>query len=118
MNCIKLFIAYNQKLQDRESYYTKRFGTIPEFKAGIDEGTITVAEIGDLKRELAYHGEVLHTAARLEKLCNKVNTKILFKDTLKSRLAMKNGYELECIGEFELRGKEEREKIYTIKTGG
>ena len=28
---------------------------VPEFKAGLSSGYVTVAEVGELKKELAYH---------------------------------------------------------------
>ena len=38
LNCINLFYAFEQRLKDRRNYYEKHYNTIPEFKAGLDEG--------------------------------------------------------------------------------
>jgi len=114
LNCINLFYAFEQRLNDRRKYYEKHYHTIPSFKAGIDEGNITVTEVGDIKREIAYHGDVLHTAARLEKLCNKLGKNILVTDNVYSQLPSENGYNKELMGEFHLRGKEQVEKVYGI----
>jgi adenylate cyclase len=76
---------------------------------------ITVTEVGDIKRELAYHGEVLHTASRLEKLCNKLEKNILMTEDLHSNLPARNGYNIVPVGEFQLRGKEGKEKVYGAK---
>jgi len=114
LNCINLFYAFEQRLNDRKPYYEKRYHAIPQFKAGIDEGVITVTEVGDIKREIAYHGDVLHTAARLEKMCNNLDKKILVTRRVSSKLHFENGYEKEYMGEFQLRGKEQREKVYGI----
>lgn len=115
LNCINLFYAFEQRLKDRSNYYERHYHTVPEFKAGLDEGTITVTEVGDIKREIAYHGEVLHTAARLEKMCNNLQNKLLITENLHSNLAFLNGYSTELLGEFQLRGKEQKEKVYGIK---
>lgn len=112
LNCINLFYAFEQKLKDRSEYYEKRYNTQPIFKAGLDEGTITVTEVGDIKREIAYHGDVLHTAARLEKMCNNLEKKILVTQNLISQFPSENGYNKELMGEFQLRGKRSMEKIY------
>jgi len=32
---------------------------LPEFKAGLNSGAVTVAEVGEIKKELAYHGNVV-----------------------------------------------------------
>ena len=114
LNCINLYFAFEQRLKDRQSYYEKRYNTLPIFKAGLDEGTITVTEVGDIKREIAYHGEVLHTAARLEKMCNKLEKSLLVTQNLVTNFPPENGFNKELMGEFQLRGKEHKEKVYGI----
>ena len=72
--------------------YENNYSISPEFKAGLSEGKITVTEVGDIKREIAYHGEVLHSAARLEKMCNNLNQKLLVTEILASQLPSKNSF--------------------------
>lgn len=113
-NCINLYYAFEQRLNDKREYFIKRFDAIPEFKAGLDEGNITVTEVGDIKREIAYHGEVLHTAARLEKMCNKLEKNVLITENIVSLLPPENGFEKELMGEYQLRGKDHKEKVFGI----
>jgi adenylate cyclase len=115
LNCIKAYFAFEQKIKSREEFYVKNFSTKPFFKCGIDVGEVTVAEIGDIKREIAYHGDVLNTAARIEKLCTPQEKKMLISEYLEKELPEEmNGFSKEFIGNFELRGKEEGVKIYSI----
>jgi len=114
LNCINLYYAYMQKLYDRKEFYQKYYRVQPEFKAGLAEGSVTVAEVGDIKRELAYHGEVLHTAARLEKLCNKLQSKVLITEEMVQQLGKNKEYNTELMGEYVLRGKENQEKVYQV----
>ncbi len=115
LNCIKAYFAFNQKLQSHKDYYLKNFELLPYFKCGLDSGEVTVAEIGDIKREIAYHGDVLNTAARIEKLCTPEGKQMLISEYLEKELPGEmNGFSKEYIGKFELRGKEEGLKIYSI----
>lgn len=114
LNCISLFFAFQQRLSDRQDYYEKYFRVMPEFKAGMSEGVITVAEVGEIKREIAYHGEVLHTAARIEKLCNQLGQKLLISERLFTNLPASDEYVLELMGEFQLRGKGRKEKVFGV----
>ena len=114
LNCINLFYAFHQRLSDRQDYYIKYFRIKPEFKAGLAEGVVTVAEVGDIKRELAYHGEVLHTAARLEKLCNNLGHNVLITERVFKLLTIHNGYEIKPLGEFQLKGKEGKDKVFGV----
>ncbi len=68
--CIQLYDAFCERLMKREKFYEQKFSLLPTFKASVNEGLVTVAEIGKVKTEIAYHGEVLSTAARVQKLCN------------------------------------------------
>ena len=52
-------------ISQKEDRLRKEFGIIPEFKAGVNGGDIKVAEVGDIKREIAYHGDVINTAVRI-----------------------------------------------------
>lgn len=70
LQCIQLYEAFCERLLKRQKFYEQLFGLLPKFKAAVNEGLITVAEIGKVKTEIAYHGEVLNTTACVQKLCN------------------------------------------------
>lgn len=114
LNCISLYYAFKQRLYDKQDYYKKHFRVKPEFKAGLSEGVITVAEVGEIKRELAYHGEVLHTAARLEKLCNQLGEELLVSERLHTNLPEMKRYTVKLLGEYQLKGKGRKEKVYGV----
>ena len=48
------------------SRYTRDFGTVPRFRAGLHGGMVTAGELGDLRRQIVFVGDILNTAARLE----------------------------------------------------
>jgi len=116
LNCIKTYFAFERKLKMREDFYLKNFDTIPFFKCGIDCGEVTVAEIGELKREIAYHGDVLNTAARIEKQCTPLNKKMIISEYLNKELPQDlNGFIKELIGNIELKGKKEKINLFSIE---
>ena len=116
LNCIKAYFTYDKKLQSREEYYLNNFGMKPFFKCGVDCGEVTVAEIGDIKREIAYHGDVLNTAARIEKQCTPLNKKMIISEYLDKELPQDlNGFEKELIGNIELKGKKEKINLFSIE---
>lgn len=111
---IQLFFAYKRKLEKRKLYYKKKFGLLPEFKAGVNAGVVTVAEIGDLKREIAYHGDVVNTAARLRSACNEFKRQLLTSEFVIKNLNEPFDYNVEEIGEVNLRGKQKPIKVFSI----
>ena len=114
LNCLNAFFAYEKELGRKEKFYLKKFGIMPKFKAGMDMGQVTVTEIGDIKRDIAYHGDVLNTASRIQENCNKFNQKLLISENIEQRLDSLNGFTKNLIGEINLRGKEHIVKVYGI----
>jgi len=69
-NCLKIFFMFRENVRRNSDNYFKNFGVRPEFKAGLHFGKVISAQIGDLKREIAYNGDVLNTASRIQNECN------------------------------------------------
>lgn len=114
-NCIKIFFEFNQLLNNKSSYYISEYGYHPNFKASLNSGLVTVAEVGDIKSEIAYHGDVLNTAARVQDLCNMYGKKLLITKSIANRLDGNAEVIIEFIDEVELKGKENKEKIYSVE---
>jgi adenylate cyclase len=68
LNCLRAFYRFRDQLWARAQHYERRYGFVPEFKAGGNIGEVTGVEVGEIKREIAFHGDVLNTAARIQAL--------------------------------------------------
>lgn len=115
LNCIRFFFAYKEKINKKEAYYTNKYGLVPEFKAGLEMGSVMVAEVGDLKREIAYHGDVLNTASRIQGCCNTYGRSILISENLEETLHDSLKDQVELLGDVQLRGKQQNVKIYAVE---
>ena len=116
-NCINLFFAFQKRLQKKEAYYTNKYGFSPKFKAGIHYGILMVAEVGTVKKDLAFHGDVINTASRIQSLCNVYQKQLIVSESVLDELRISaTHYEL-LSEDVELRGKNERLKIYAINQG-
>ena len=92
----------------------REFGTIPQFKAGIHYGHVIVGQIGDLKREIVYNGDVLNTTSRIQELCNTYNQDLLISRKLLLQLELDQNYKQNYYGKVKLRGKETEIHLYGI----
>lgn len=113
-NCIEIFFAFEVKRASRNDHYLKKYGVFPEFKAGMHGGTLMAAEVGFIKKELAYHGDVINTSARIQAECNKHNVNFLLSEKLLNDLRVKETFSSKPIGEVLLKGKKKEIKIYSI----
>jgi adenylate cyclase len=88
------YFAFTTMLEARAPEFEARFGWAPEFRGGIDSGTVTVLEVGDIKREIVYHGDPLNTASRLMEMCKTRGDALIV--SAPARLATEEDPELEA----------------------
>ncbi len=113
-NCINAYFDIQEELNQRKSYFEEKYSAFPEFKAGVHQGHVMAGEIGVVKREIAYSGDVLNTASRIQSKCNELGVNLLFSGDLIQRISM-TGLSPWELGDIELRGKQERVKLYTLQ---
>ncbi|PXX98976.1 adenylate/guanylate cyclase domain-containing protein [Marinifilum breve] len=113
--CIKIFFRFKEYLQKRSDHYIQSYGFLPQFKAGINGGTLMAAEVGVIKRSIAYHGDVINTASRIQGLCNSFKEEFLASKLIVTDLAFYNSFNYSFIDNIELKGKKEKVDIYAIK---
>ena len=114
-HCINTFFAYDTLIKSKKNYYQNKYGIIPEFKAGLHLGKVTVAEVGEIKKELAYHGDVLNTAARIQGKCNDFQKRLLISESMKTKLENQHLFDFLGIGDVRLKGKAKALNLYEVK---
>ena len=113
-HCINTFFAYDTLIKSKKNYYQNKYGIIPEFKAGLHLGKVTVAEVGEIKKELAYHGDVLNTAARIQGKCNDFQKRLLISESMKTKLENQHLFDFSGIGDVSLKGKSKSLSLYAV----
>lgn len=112
-NCLKAFHNFKNQLEKKRKHYHKKYGYQPFFKAGLHSGTVTVTEVGKYKKEIAYHGDVMNTSARIQGKCNDFKEELLISEELKNQLKC-DDYEYTALGSIPLKGKKETVPIYAV----
>ena len=118
-NCLKAYFRFADQLGAKAGCYQEKYGLAPVFKAGVNVGSATVLEVGEIKREISYLGDVLNTAARIEGKCNEYGEDLLISEMLKNRISdLPQDMELAEVGGAELRGRKEAVKIFAVRRLG
>jgi len=112
-NCINAFFNFKRQLKEKKKYYFQNYNFIPQFKAGINAGIITVTEVGKYKKEIAYHGDTINTAARIQGKCNAFKQEFLISEGLKNELD-NSDFGFDKLGSIDLKGKEEQVALYAV----
>lgn len=115
-NCVRCFFDIQEAIRKRNKYYQKTYGYQPEFKAGFHYGHVMTGEIGVVKRDIIFSGDVLNTASRIQGKCNDFGVNILLSKYLIDKLSLPpNTLQPAKIGELQLRGKQKYVALYTIQ---
>ena len=114
-HCIHAYFDFMEVLSAKSAYYEKEYGLQPFFKAGGHLGNVIVAEVGLIKREIAYHGDVLNTTARIQSRCNEFQEQLLVSDELFRNLKPDNRIESKNIGQELLKGKKITVNIHGVR---
>lgn len=125
MSCLSLFFDFRDAMNNRKGHYLKNYGFFPEFKAGLHYGIITAVEVGRIKREIAYHGDTINTAARIQAMCNELNESFLISGSVATLLddgnkepgrsgARRSQYHFGSKGNISLKGKDKAVEIFSV----
>lgn len=115
LNCLRAFYRFRDQLQARARHYERLYGFVPEFKAGGNIGEVTGVEVGEIKREIAFHGDVLNTAARIQALCNEYREELLISEYLHRALPPAPDFTFRRMGTMQLRGRQQPLDVYAVR---
>ncbi len=112
--CTRCFFAIQKQINKYAAYYEQRYGRVPAFKAALHGGTVVVSEVGKYKSEIAYHGDVLNTTARILSKCHEANTCFLISDYIKKMVEMPKYLFAEDLGTWQLKGKQQEINLFAV----
>ncbi len=114
--CVKFFFDFENQIEKHSEYYIQKFGLVPSFKAGLHGGNVMVTEVGlsTIKKELAYHGDVLNSTSRILTLCKSYNTSFIISEDLWTNLPIIHLYNAAENEPVTLRGKAGKTKTYSL----
>ncbi len=113
-SCVQCFFDMKQQIKKRGDYYRSKYGLVPGFKAGIHFGKVIIGEIGVIKRDIAFSGDVLNTTSRIEGKCRDFNVETIASDDLISALSFGDRFISRQLGHIRLRGKEKEMGLSTL----
>ncbi len=105
MQCVKCFFDMKAAIEKEKSKYITRYGIAPSFKAGLHSGSVIGGEIGIMKRDITYSGDVLNTAARIVGKAGELKEELVTSNGLLSEMRSINRYIARSLGTVQLKGK-------------
>lgn len=114
-NCIRVFLNAQNTIHRKREKYLDRFGFIPRFVACLHSGPVVIGELGDVKSQIVYVGETIHTLGQIESQFKKIKdgTLILISDHALKQTRIPALFALENLG--SLKGFSGKMDVYTLE---
>jgi adenylate cyclase len=114
-HCVRACFGALEQLDKRANAYIRDFGVRANFRAALHCGPVVIGELGTVKMEIAFLGDTMNTAARLQQACRDTGQRVLASAALVHRLgALPPGIAKRSIGRLRLRGKENEIELYAL----
>lgn len=112
-NCIRTFFLVKNTIRALREKYLLKYGFLPTFSAGYHMGKVIVGEIGDIKSQISFSGDVLYIGANIEKQCRLIEREILVSEDLIKRLSLPEIYQMKPMGEYQKKSGKKMD-LYTV----
>ena len=88
---------------------------VPAFKAGIHCGKVVVGEIGIIKRDISYSGDVMNTTSRIQFMCKELKSEMLISSEMLRSFPPVSKYETRSVGGIQLKGKLKEVELNSVE---
>lgn len=76
-NYIRAFFSAREQIIRNKEDYSEKYGIVPRFSAAVHCGEVVTGELGEVKSEISFLGEVLRETAVIEKACTEYQADLL-----------------------------------------
>jgi class 3 adenylate cyclase len=109
------FFAIQDEIAKRAEAYQREFGLVPNFRAGLHAGPVVISECGDSRRQVAYFGDTMNVAARLQGYCKEVGRALLVSADLLRLVRPGSDLVVEALGPTQLRGRAAVVEVFAVE---
>jgi len=113
--CVRCFFDIRAVIRGDAARYEREFGVVPTFRGGLHGGAVTAGELGDLRRQIVFVGDILNTAARLEEYAKRTGHDLVVSGAVLKQIALPSNIQAIPCGELALRGKESSVDAYGLR---
>jgi adenylate cyclase len=113
-HCIRCFFDMKAYIHKQEGKYMERYGLVPSFKAGLHCGRVIAGEVGIIKRDITYSGDVLNTTSRILDKCGELQEEIIVSSDLLKKLDFTAMFQSRPLGSIKLKGREKEVQLNAL----
>jgi len=111
---LRCFFDIKDKIHENKEKYLKKYGVSPVINAAIHCGKVVKGEIGFVKTEIVYHGDIMNTTSRILDACARLQKDILVSASFLELITLPVIYNSAKCGDVKLKGKKKAIELYEI----
>lgn len=111
---VQSLIESRKMINKNTNVFNSNYDILPEYKAGMHIGNVTVGQVGIAKKELVMSGDTINTTSRIRSACTDLNQKFLVSKDIIDILELPD-FQSENMGMVDLKGKNEMMELFALK---
>lgn len=112
--CVRAYFDALDRFARLADDYERQFGAVVSFRGALHRGPVIAGEIGTIKKEIAFLGDTVNTAARVAEVGHRTDYPLVASAALVERLDLPPEFRKQSLGPVPLRGKVAGLELYAI----
>jgi adenylate cyclase len=112
---LRCFFLMAAALLEASETFRAQFGAEPGLRAAVHLGEVIAGEVGEQRRAIVYHGDVMNTASRLEQATREQGCRFIASAEAVAALDSTAEFELKDLGALTLRGRKEPIRAWAVE---
>lgn len=104
---LRCFFLMEESLRALKQAFREQFDVEPGLRAALHLGEVIAGEVGEQRRAIVFHGDVMNTASRLEQATREVGCRFIASADALQALGPQPDMEFRDLGALALRGRKE-----------
>ena len=112
---LRCFFLMGSSLLEQKKHFQERFSVAPGLRAALHLGEVIAGEIGESRRAIVFHGDVMNTASRLEQATRDLGCRFIASAAALQAFGPQRDFEPKDLGALVLRGRKEPIRAWAIE---
>jgi adenylate cyclase len=112
---LRCYFLMEKALRDSRETFRHQFAAEPGLRAALHLGEVIAGEVGEVRRAIVYHGDVMNTAARLEQATRDAGVRFIASGDAVDALQRQDDLDYRDLGDLALRGRKQAIRAWAVE---
>jgi adenylate cyclase len=112
---LRCFFLMEEALRDQKDAFRAQFAAEPGLRAALHLGEVIAGEVGEVRRAIVYHGDVMNTASRLEQATRDLGCRFIASADAIESFDSTAEFQLKNLGDLNLRGHKQPIRAWAVE---